>query len=800
MTLTLFIVALFGFGVIAYRQMSARIAVVWSVLMILVALFLGSSIWIILAVFMVGSLSLLFSLPDLRQRFVTSHVYQFMQAAVPNISQTEREALEAGTVWWEGDLFSGKPDWQALYAFKKPQLSEEEQAFLDGPVQTFCAMLDDWQSTQHLYDLSAEAWDYLKKEKFLGMIIPKEYGGLGFSALAHSSVVTKIATRSISAAVTVMVPNSLGPGELLLHYGTQAQKDHYLPKLAIGEEIPCFALTGPEAGSDAAAIPDAGYVCEQTDAKGNKLLGIRLSWNKRYITLAPVATVLGIAFKLFDPEHLLGEKDALGITCALIPTDTPGVEIGDRHFPLNGVFMNGPTRGEDIFIPMSWVIGEQAYVGKGWRMLMESLATGRCISLPALSVGGAQLAARSVGAYARVRRQFNTPIGQFEGVQEALARIGGYAYQMNAARVMTLGALDTGQRPSVVSAILKYHLTERLRITMNDAMDIQGGAGICLGPKNIIGRAYQTIPVAITVEGANILTRSLIIFGQGAMRAHPTLFKELEALRAEDQNAFDTFFIEHIGSVLGNVARSFWRGISVAGLNGEHGKMAKHQHELSHLSAGFALIADITLVILGGGLKRKERISARLGDALSQLYLASATLKQFHNDGEPAADLPLVNWSLARAKFEAQNALLAVLENYPSKAAAMLLKVIVFPLGRRYKAPNDVLDHTVADILLKPSQTRDRLTENVFISDEHGQTGKLERALLLTEETQAIERKIKQALGRKAMLLAQTEQLAADSLEQGVINEKEAKLLVEAAQARNEVIQVDAFASLARTA
>ena len=558
MTLTLFIVALFGFGVIAYRQMSARIAVVWSVLMILVALFLGSSIWLILAVFMVGSLSLLFSLPDLRQRFVTSHVYQFMQAAVPNISQTEREALEAGTVWWEGDLFSGKPDWQALYAFKKPQLSEEEQAFLDGPVQTFCAMLDDWQSTQHLYDLSAEAWDYLKKEKFLGMIIPKEYGGLGFSALAHSSVVTKIATRSISAAVTVMVPNSLGPGELLLHYGTQAQKDHYLPKLAIGEEIPCFALTGPEAGSDAAAIPDAGYVCEQTDAKGNKLLGIRLSWNKRYITLAPVATVLGIAFKLFDPEHLLGEKDALGITCALIPTDTPGVEIGDRHFPLNGVFMNGPTRGEDIFIPMSWVIGEQAYVGKGWRMLMESLATGRCISLPALSVGGAQLAARSVGAYARVRRQFNTPIGQFEGVQEALARIGGYAYQMNAARVMTLGALDTGQRPSVVSAILKYHLTERLRITMNDAMDIQGGAGICLGPKNIIGRAYQTIPVAITVEGANILTRSLIIFGQGAMRAHPTLFKELEALRAEDQNAFDTFFTEHIGSVLGNVARSFW--------------------------------------------------------------------------------------------------------------------------------------------------------------------------------------------------------------------------------------------------
>jgi acyl-CoA dehydrogenase len=717
-----------------------------------------------------------------------------MSKVVPEISQTEREALEAGTVWWDGDLFSGKPDWQKLRRFPKPVLSDEELAFLNGPVENLCAMVDDWDSTHNLQDLSAKVWAYLKQEKFFGMIIPKKYGGLEFSALAHSAVVTKISTRSISAAVTVMVPNSLGPGELLLHYGTQQQKDTYLPKLASGEEVPCFALTGPEAGSDAAAIPDKGVVCEQENAQGELVLGIRLSWNKRYITLAPVATVLGIAFKLYDPDNLIGDDIDLGITCALIPTDTPGVEIGERHFPLNGVFMNGPTRGRDIFIPMSWVIGGQDYVGKGWRMLMESLAAGRCISLPALSVGGAQLAARSTGAYARIRRQFNTSIGNFEGVQEALARIGGYTYQMDAARLMTLGALDAGERPSVLSAILKYHLTEKLRIVLNDAMDVQGGSGICMGPRNLFARAYQTVPIAITVEGANILTRSLIIFGQGAMRAHPTVFKELEALHDENEEAFDLIFKQHISNLFANLTRSFWLGLTGGKLNlSQRGLIASHYAALSHLAAGFALIADVTLALLGESIKRRERISARLGDALSQLYLASASMKRFHDEGEKNADLALLNWAMARARTDAQDALIEVLRNYPNRVIGQLLRFIVFPLGQRYRAPTDRMDHAVAILLLNPGEPRDRLAGDVYIGNDQQQTGRLEKTLLLTVEAEAIERKIKKAIGRKAMTLSGTRELIEHCLEKDVITKDEANILLTAAVARNEVIQVDAF-------
>ena len=655
-------------------------------------------------------------------------------------------------------------------------------------------MVDDWDSTHNLQDLSPKVWAYLKQEKFFGMIIPKKYGGLEFSALAHSAVVTKISTRSISAAVTVMVPNSLGPGELLLHYGTQQQKDTYLPKLASGEEIPCFALTGPEAGSDAAAIPDKGVVCEQENTQGELVLGIRLSWNKRYITLAPIATVLGIAFKLYDPDNLIGDDIDLGITCALIPTDTPGVEIGERHFPLNGVFMNGPTRGRDIFIPMSWVIGGQDCVGKGWRMLMESLAAGRCISLPALSVGGAQLAARFTGAYARIRRQFNTSIGNFEGVQEALARIGGYAYQMDAARLMTLGALDAGERPSVLSAILKYHLTEKLRIVLNDAMDVQGGSGICMGPRNPFARAYQTVPIAITVEGANILTRSLIIFGQGVMRAHPTVLKELEALHDENEEAFDLIFKQHISNLFANLTRSFWLGLTGGKLNlSQRGQIAFHYAALSHLAAGFALIADVTLALLGESIKRRERISARLGDALSQLYLASATMKRFHDEGEKKADLALLNWAMARARTDAQEALLEVLRNYPNRVIGQLLRFIVFPLGQRYRAPTDRMDHAVANLLLNPGNSRNRLTGEVYIGNDQQQTGRLEKALLLTVEAEAIERKIKKAIGRKAMTLRDTQDLVEHCLENDVITSDEADSLLTAALARNDVIQVDAF-------
>ncbi len=797
MTAWLLLLWVLGSGIVAYFQLGLAAAWMWSGIILVMGIALGGSVLFILLVFVVGSALFIFAMPELRRRYVTDRVFMMMSKAVPEISQTEREALEAGTVWWDGDLFSGKPDWHKLRRFPAPALSVEEQAFVDGPVENLCAMVDDWETTHHLQDLSPKVWAYLKQEKFFGMIIPKKYGGLGFSALAHSTVVAKISTRSISAAVTVMVPNSLGPGELLLHYGTQQQKEDYLPRLATGEEIPCFALTSPEAGSDAAAIADRGVVCKQDNADGEPELGIRLNWNKRYITLAPVATVLGIAFKLYDPDRLIGDKDDLGITCALVPTDTPGVEIGQRHFPLNGAFMNGPTRGRDVFIPMSRLIGGQEYVGKGWRMLMESLAAGRCISLPALSVGGAQLAARSTGAYARIRRQFNTSIGSFEGVQETLARIGGYTYQMDAARRMTLVALDAGERPSVISAILKYHLTEKLRVCMNDAMDVQGGSGICLGPRNLFGRAYQTIPIAITVEGANILTRSLIIFGQGAMRSHPTILKELETLREGDQVAFDGVFKQHISNLFANVARSFWLGLSGGRLNlSQRGAIASHYAALSHLAAGFALIADVTLAVLGASLKRKERISARLGDALSQLYLASASMKRFHDDGEPSADLPFLNWAMARAKIDAQQALLEVLRNYPNRTVAMILRLVVFPLGPRYRAPGDRLDSAVAKLLLSPGRARDRLTAEVYIGDELQQTGRLEKTLKLTVDTEAIEQKIKRAIGRKAMTLDSMQGLVKDCLAQNVISADEADELLVAARARYETIQVDAFESL----
>ena len=797
MNIILTLIAMGGLGLIAYRQAGARTALFWIAFMLVVSIFSGAQIIVILILFALGSTLFVFVMDDLRKRFVSQPLFKATSNAMPDISQTEREALEAGTVWWEGDLFSGRPDWNKLQNFPKPGLSKAEQAFIDGPVNTLCDMLDDWDATHHRYDLSAEVWDYLKQEKFFGMIIPLRYGGLDFSAQAHSAVVARIATRSISAAVTVMVPNSLGPGELLLHYGTDEQKQHYLPRLACGDEIPCFALTGPEAGSDAAAIPDQGIVCEQKDAQGVIQLGIRLSWNKRYITLAPVATVLGIAFKLYDPAGLVGETEALGITCALIPTDTPGVEIGERHFPLNGVFMNGPTRGHDVFIPIDWVIGGQQYFGKGWRMLMESLATGRCISLPALSVGGAQLASRSTGAYARIRRQFNMPIGQFEGVEEALARIGGHTYQMNAARLLTVSALDQGERPSVLSAILKYHLTEGLRTVMNDAMDVQGGSGICMGPRNLFARAYQTIPIAITVEGANILTRSLIIFGQGAIRAHPTLFNEIEALKANDIDAFDGIFNQHISNLLGNTVRSFWLGLTRACLSRRvYGTRSRDYAELSHLSAAFALLADVTLVMLGGSLKRKERMSARLGDALSQLYLASASLKRFHDEGEPESDIPLLEWSLAHSKNAAQSALISVLRNFPYRWVGLVLRMIILPLGTQYPGPDDRLDHRVAGLLLRTGDTRQRLTSDVYIGDENQQTGRLERAFKLTMDTEQIEQKIKQTLGKKAMTLGGMQALIDESLERSVISDREAALLLEAARSRYEVIQVDAFASL----
>ncbi|KPK04454.1 MAG: acyl-CoA dehydrogenase, partial [Betaproteobacteria bacterium SG8_39] len=601
-------------------------------------------------ILIIAALAAVAFVPPIRRALVTNPLLRLYRRILPDMSPTEKEAIDAGTVWWDADLFSGAPDWNKLLAIPEPRLTEEEQAFVDGPVETLCAMCDDWEITHERQDLPPEVWQTIKAQGFLGMIIPKQYGGLGFSALAHSAVVTKLSSRSNAAAVSVMVPNSLGPAELLLHYGTEAQKNHYLPRLAKGLEIPCFALTSPEAGSDAASIPDAGVVCKG-QWQGKEVLGMRVTWDKRYITLGPVATLLGLAFRLYDPEHLLGETEDLGITCALVPTDTPGVNIGRRHLPLNAVFQNGPNSGTDVFMPIDWIIGGPEYAGKGWMMLMGCLAAGRSISLPSSSVGGTKALSRYVGAYARVRSQFRTPIGKLEGVEEALGRIAANAYMMDAARVMTAGAVDAGEKPAVISAIVKYHLTERARQCVNDAMDIVGGKGICLGPNNWVGRGYQVMPVGITVEGANILTRSLIIFGQGAIRCHPYVLREMRAAKTlrgtEAEVEFDSAFSAHVAHTLSNAARAFWHGLTgsrFARVPADAAReTARYYQRATHLSAAFAFLADVSMLVMGGALKRKEKISGRLGDVLSMMYLVSAALKRYEDQGRPAADLPLVH-------------------------------------------------------------------------------------------------------------------------------------------------------------
>lgn len=745
--------------------------------------------------------ALLLNIVPLRRAVLSAPILNLFRKIMPSMSQTESEAIEAGTVWWDGELFSGKPRWQTLLAYPEPRLSEEEQAFVDGPVQELCAMLDDWRISHELQDLPPEVWQFIKDKGFFGMIIPKRYGGLEFSALTHSSVVMKIASRSVTAAVTIMVPNSLGPAELLLHYGTDKQKDYYLPRLAKGEEIPCFALTGPEAGSDAGAMPDTGVICRQDHEDQSDVLGMRLNWDKRYITLGPVATVLGLAFKLYDPDHHLGEQEELGITVALIPIDTPGITIGRRHNPLNIPFQNGPNSGKDVFIPLDLVIGGAERVGQGWRMLMESLAAGRSISLPALSTGSGKLASRSTGAYARVRRQFKVPIGRFEGVEEALARIGAYTYMMDAARVMTAGAVDLGEKPSVVSAIVKYHLTEHMRAVVNDAMDIRGGSGICLGPHNLIGRAYQALPISITVEGANILTRSLIIYGQGAIRCHPYVLQEMHAVADADHSRalrnFDSAFFGHIGFTIRNAARSLFLGLSggYLTLSLPGGKGRRYFRRLNHISAAFALASDVAMLVLGGSLKRRERLSARLADVLSHMYLASATLKRFHDQGMPAEDVPMLRWVCDYCLYESEQALDGLLRNFPNRPIAWLLRVILFPLGRHAQAPTDRLGHQIASLLLEPSEARDRLTRGVYISDNPDDAvGRLEVGLdkVLAAES-AMGKLAKAGFPYQVTALGDFEGLLQHGLQSAVLTADEADLLRQAEPARQAVIRVDDF-------
>jgi acyl-CoA dehydrogenase len=692
----------------------------------------------------------LLNVRPLRVRFLSRPFLRVYKRMLPSMSSTEREALEAGTVWWDGELFTGQPDWKKLLEAKPPALTTEEQAFLDGPCEELCRMLDEWDISHRRADLPPEVWDFLKKKGFFAMIIPKKYGGLEFSAYAHSCVLAKVASRSPTASSTIAVPNSLGPAELLLHYGTDAQKNHYLPRLASGEDVPCFGLTAPRAGSDAASIPDIGVVCKGT-WQGKETVGLKLNFSKRYITLAPVATVVGLAFRLFDPDRLLGgDKSDYGITVALVPSSTPGLTIGRRHFPLNVPFQNGPVEGKDVFVPLDAIVGGPKMAGQGWRMLVEQLSVGRCISLPSNSTGGAKGAVYSTGAYARIRRQFNMPIGKFEGVETVIARMAGSAYIMDAGRSVTAGAIDGGEKPAVPSGILKYHATELGRGVVNDAMDVQGGKGICLGPKNYLGRGYQLTPVGITVEGANILTRNLIIFGQGAVRCHPWVLKEMNAARDPDKERgladFDRALMGHIGFTISNAVRSLLRALTLSRIVKApvSGPTTRYFEHINRFSASFAFATDVAMLSLGGYLKKKENLSARLGDVLSCMYLASMVLKHYENQGRHAEDLPLVEYACRTLLYRAQEQLHSFLRNFPVRWLAGFMRLMIFPRGLTYFAPGDRLGRKVAELVTNPTESRERLCAGTYRTLEPtNHLGLVQEAMVLTVAAEPLLKKIR---------------------------------------------------------
>lgn len=779
-------------GVLFYHQvnllLSSAILLAWTAALGFAGIW---SIWVLvpLAIILVP-----FVFTPIRKSLISAPVFRSFRKVMPPMSRTEKEAIDAGTTWWEGDLFRGKPDWEKLHNYPQPKLTEEEQAFIDGPVEEACRLANDFQITHEMADLPPELWAYLKEHRFFAMIIKKEYGGLEFSAYAQARVLQKLSGVSGILAITVGVPNSLGPGELLQHYGTEEQKDHYLPRLARGQEIPCFALTSPEAGSDAGAIPDTGVVC-MGEWQGQQVLGMRLTWNKRYITLAPIATVLGLAFKLSDPDKLLGDEEDLGITCALIPTHTPGVEIGKRHFPLNVPFQNGPTRGKDIFVPIDYIIGGPKMAGQGWRMLVECLSVGRGITLPSNATGGLKSVAMATGAYAHIRRQFRISIGKMEGIEEPLARIAGNAYVMDAAASLVTYGIMLGEKPAVLSAIVKYHCTHRGQRAILDAMDIVGGKGIMLGNSNFVARAYQGAPIAITVEGANILTRSMIIFGQGAIRCHPYVLDEMNAAQNNDVNAFDKLLFKHIGHVGSNKMRSLWLGLTngLTSATPTKDSTKRYYQYMNRLSANLALLSDVSMAVLGGSLKRRERISARLGDILSQLYLASSVLKRYDDEGRNEADLPLVHWGVQDALYQAEQAIDDLLRNFPNAFVAGMLRVVIFPLGRRYDAPSDKLDHKLAKIMQIPSATRSRIGRGQYLTpSEFNPAGLLEEALMDVMAAEPIHLRICKETGRNLSFTRLDEQ-AKQWLAEGKINAEEAAILTKAEASRLRSINVDEF-------
>lgn len=769
--------------------------------------------WHILS-FLIGgillALALIVTLPgDLRLDKLSRPLLGWVRSRLPKLSPTEQEALNSGSVDWDGELFSGQPEWNKLLDAAPAHLTSEEQAFLDGPVEELCKMLDDWQITHEHYDLPDKVWKFIRSKGFFGLVIPKEDGGLGFSNTAHSEIVMKISTRSVSAAVTVMVPNSLGPGELLMHYGTEEQKQHYLPRLAGGEEIPCFALTSPVAGSDAGAIPDKGIVCKG-EWNGKEVLGLKVTWNKRYITLAPVATLIGLAIKVYDPEHLLGEQDEIGVTCVMVPRDTDGVNAGARHLPMNTVFMNGPTWGTEVFIPMEQVIGGQDMLGKGWKMLLECLSIGRSISLPALGTGAGKLASLATGSYAYTREQFGRSISQFEGVQEALEPIAGYTYMMDAARLLTAGMLDRGVRPSVPSAVLKYRNTDLMREVINHAMDVVAGRGVITGPRNFLARAYQAVPIGITVEGANILTRSLMVFGQGAIRCHPFIVEEIEAagMEGQDQAAkkFDGIFYRHLAHTTRNALRAFVLGLSKGWLESapRQGDIQKYYRQLSRFSAAFALMTDVTLLTVGGGLKARQRLSGRMADCLVQLYYATAVIKQWHEEGYPDDQRDLVEWCLQTCLHDLQDSMREAIINFPVPALRWPLRLMVFPLGATgLNGPDDKLGAKVAATIVKDTPVRQRISRGTFINaDPSDPLGRVLNAYRLANETEESRHKLHEAIRSRdedevdgiALLMGhQRKELVDWACAQGIVKAEECPKLEEALTALYDVIRVDAF-------
>lgn len=746
-------------------------------------------LWLVVAI-------LLF-VDTLRLKYMSAPFLQWFAKQQPPLSESEKQVLEAGGIWWEKQFFQGQPDWVALHALPKPSLTSAEQAFIDHQVHKLCEMIDDWKVVHDDNDLSAQVWDYIKQERFWGLVIDPQYGGHGFSAIAHSSIVSKIASRSLSAAFTIMVPNSLGPAEFLTHYGTTQQRDYYLPRLVRGEEIPCFALTSLWSGSDATSINDTGIVCKDMH-EGQEIIGIRLNWDKRYITLAPVATLLGLAFKLYDPEHLIGETTNIGITLALVPANRVGVETGKRHLPLNLAFMNGPTRGKDVFIPLDWVIGGQNRIGQGWQMMMECLAIGRGISLPSLATASAKLSLRTSTAYARIRRQFNRPIGDFEGIAEALARIGGFTYLCEATRLFTAQAVAEGIRPAVASAIAKYHLTELSRKIIADAMDIHAGRAVQLGPRNYLGNLYQGIPISVAVEGANILTRCLIIFGQGVVRAHPFLAHELaamgELMETKRLKQFDYWLFRHVGFVLSQFIR-----LLVYSLTGgrwirapKSGALANCYRQVTRMSTAFVVICDASLAVLGSQLKIKESLSARLGDVLSHLYMACAVLKYFKDQGNQTDEVALVQWSIDYCLWRIEQAMRELLVNFPIRWLGKFMRWIIFPGGQTYTYPKDQLGMKIAKLIQEYGPLRDRLTQYCYIGKNVSDpTGRMEAAMQALQGCDSALAKIRQSV--------KDENAIEKAFKEKTITAEEREQCLQALALYQDAIMVDEFVHTKRT-